>query len=106
MENFMRVMIMFDIPTLTKEDRKHATKFRNNLLKEGFFMFQYSVYMRVVRGNTSANSAISRLKHILPPKGNIRAVIMTEKQFDNMQLLLGDNSEQLKKSEPYQPLLF
>lgn len=106
MESFMRVVVMFDIPTLTKEDRKHATKFRNNLLKEGFFMFQYSIYMRVVRGNTSANSAINRLKAILPPKGNIRAVVMTEKQFDNMQLLLGDNSEQLKKSKPNEPMLF
>ena len=97
---------MFDVPVATKDERKKATKFRNNLLKQGFFMMQFSVYMRVVRGLTAANSAVERLKKILPPKGNIRSLIITEKQFDKMQLLLGKDDEQMKKSKPKQLTLF
>ena len=102
MENFMRVLVMFDVPVGSKDERKKATKFRNNLLKQGFFMMQFSVYMRVVRGLTAANSVVERLKKILPPKGNIRSLIITEKQFDKMQLLLGEDDELMQKSKPKQ----
>lgn len=105
-EKFMRIMVMFDVPVRTKDERKKATKFRNNLLKQGYFMMQFSVYLRIVRGISAANSAVERLKLILPPKGNIRALIVTEKQFDNMKLLLGNNDEQMEKSRPVQLLLF
>ena len=102
----MRVLVMFDVPVGSKDERKKATKFRNNLLKQGFFMMQFSVYMRVVRGLTAANSVVKNLKKILPPKGNIRSLIITEKQFDKMQLLLGEDDEQMKKSKPKQLTLF
>lgn len=32
----MRVMIMFDLPTDTKEDRRRYSKFRKGLISEGF----------------------------------------------------------------------
>lgn len=72
MEPFMRVMVMFDIPVKTKDQIKRATNFRSQLIKRGYFMMQFSVYMRVVRGMTSARAHIERLKGILPPEGNIR----------------------------------
>lgn len=102
----MRVLVMFDVPTKTKDDRKRATKFRNELIKRGFMMMQFSVYMRIVRGITSAKAHANRLKSILPPHGNIRALILTEKQFDRMIILLGNDSEQIKKSKPVQLTLF
>lgn len=105
-EKFMRVLVMFDVPTRTKEDRKHCTKFRNELIANGFMMLQYSVYMRVCKGVASANSHIDRLYLILPPKGHIRALILTEKQFDNMRLLLGQKSENEKANRPVQLTLF
>ncbi|CUU83657.1 CRISPR-associated Cas2 family protein [Campylobacter hyointestinalis subsp. hyointestinalis] len=106
MEPFMRVMVMFDIPVKTKDQIKRATKFRSQLIKRGYFMMQFSVYMRVVRGMTSARAHIERLKGILPPEGNIRAIVVTERQFDNIIILLGDNNEQMKKSKPVQLTLF
>ena len=36
-DKFMRVLVMFDLPTKTKKDRQTGTKFRNNLIKLGFF---------------------------------------------------------------------
>ncbi|RDU64878.1 CRISPR-associated endonuclease Cas2 [Helicobacter sp. MIT 14-3879] len=97
---------MFDMPTSTKEDRKACTQFRTKLIKEGFMMLQFSVYMRICKGVASANSHLDRLDLILPPKGHIRALILTEKQFDNMRLLLGKRSENEKANKPRQLTLF
>lgn len=88
-DKFMRVLLMFDVPTKTKKEQKYATKFRNALIKQGFFMMQFSVYMKICKGVVSAKSAVERVRGILPPLGNVRALIITEKQFDNMQILLG-----------------
>ena len=88
-DKFMRVLLMFDVPVKSKKEQKYATKFRNALIKQGFFMMQFSVYMRICKGIVSAKSAVERVRGILPPLGNVRALIITEKQFDNMQILLG-----------------
>ena len=42
----MWVFVFFDLPTSTPKERKAATSFRQELLKDGFTMFQYSLYMR------------------------------------------------------------
>lgn len=88
-DKFMRVLLMFDVPVKSKKEQKYATKFRNALIKQGFFMMQFSVYMRICKGIVAAKSAVERVRGILPPLGNVRALIITEKQFDNMQILLG-----------------
>lgn len=91
-DKFMRVLLMFDMPTKTKKEQKHATKFRNNLIKLGYFMMQFSVYMRICKGLSSAKASINAVKMILPPQGNVRVLIITEKQFDAMEILLGNAS--------------
>ena len=88
-DKFMRVLLMFDVPTKTKKEQRHAAKFRASLIKLGFFMMQFSVYMRICKGIVSARAAVERVRGILPPLGNVRSLIITEKQFDNMQILLG-----------------
>ncbi len=105
-EKFMRVIVMFDIPTLTKADHKSYAKFRQELIKNGYLMLQYSVYMRICKGVKSANNYLDKLNLILPPKGHIRALIITEKQFDNMRLLLGKRSENEQANKPAQLTLF
>ncbi|WP_394986391.1 CRISPR-associated endonuclease Cas2 [uncultured Helicobacter sp.] len=88
-DKFMRVLVMFDLPTQTKKDRHHSTKFRNNLIKLGFFMIQFSVYMRICKGAASAKSSINNVRKFVPPKGSVRCITITEKQFDAMEILLG-----------------
>lgn len=105
-EKFMRVLVMFDMPTHTKEDRKNSAKFRKELIKGGFIMLQFSVYVRICKGVASANSHLDRLDLILPEKGNIRALILTEKQFDHMRLLLGKRSKIEEINKPRQLVLF
>ncbi|TLE01195.1 CRISPR-associated endonuclease Cas2 [Helicobacter muridarum] len=97
---------MFDVPTRTKEDRKNSARFRQQLIKDGFMMLQFSVYMRICRGATSANNHIDRVSLFLPPRGHVRALILTEKQFDNMRLLLGKISNNEQANKPKELTLF
>ncbi|WP_295699563.1 CRISPR-associated endonuclease Cas2 [Helicobacter mastomyrinus] len=103
---FMRVLVMFDMPTYTKKERKLYAKFRKYLIQDGFIMLQYSVYMRICKGVISANHHLDKISLIVPPKGHIRGLILTEKQFDNMRLLLGKPNDNQKANEPKQLTLF
>mgnify|MGYP000264015746 CR=1 FL=1 len=42
----MWVLVFFDLPTDTKKDRKNYTRFRKDIMKDGFQMFQFSMYIR------------------------------------------------------------
>lgn len=94
-DRFMRLIVFFDLPTKTKRDKKAYTVFRRYLLKDGFVMLQFSVYSRVCKGLDSVESHLRYLKAILPTKGNIRMLQVTEKQYVRMEILLGS----VKKSE-------
>lgn len=105
-EKFMRILVMFDMPTKTKEQRKAGSQFRQRLLKEGFFMLQFSVYARICNGAKSAQTYMKKLESFLPQRGHIRAIMLTEKQFDNMKILIGEKSLTEKAQEPRQLTLF
>ena len=85
---FMRLFVFFDLPVTKKEERKIASQFRKALLKEGFTMLQFSVYSRVCRGQEIVNREIRRIENVLPPKGNVRILQVTERQYNNMQFLI------------------
>ena len=42
----MRVIVFFDLPTQTLEDKREYRKFRKFLIKKGVLMIQESVYYR------------------------------------------------------------
>ena len=65
-EILMRIMVMFDLPVGSKKERKEAAKFRSSLLKCGFFMLQFSVYARIVRGYDKAEVITNKIKSKLP----------------------------------------
>ena len=86
----MRILVMFDLPVVAKKERRAATKFRKNLLNEGYVMMQYSVYYRICNGYDMAKKYIHQLERIVPKKGSVRVILLTEKQFSDMKLLVGD----------------
>ncbi len=92
MSRFMRVIVMFDLPTQTPEDKRNYTQFRQNLIKLGFDMLQYSIYCRITRNNDDAKKYINKVKAILPPVGSIRVLQVTEKQYSNMIVMLGNKT--------------
>lgn len=91
----MRMLVFFDLPTLTKENKKNAQNFRQFLLKEGYIMLQWSVYSRICKGQHEVDTHSKRLKASLPEEGSIRLLTVTEKQYANMEILLGP----VKKTE-------
>lgn len=102
----MRVMIMFDLPTDTKEERRLYSKFRKGLISEGFLMMQYSIYIKCCINKDAANSSVNYVKRILPPHGHVRALTITEKQYEKMKILLGDEDKNIEILGDNRTILF
>ncbi len=85
----MWVFVFFDLPTLTKQERADQAKFRKNLMKEGFQMFQLSIYARHSASRENAEVYIRRIKSFLPDKGTIAIMTITDKQFGDIAIYYG-----------------
>lgn len=79
-------MVMFDLPTETKEDRRNYTQFRKKLLENGFWQIQYSVYARPCFTDETAETYEQRIKRWLPPLGQVRILMFTDKQFGRQKV--------------------
>lgn len=88
----MRVLCMFDLPVETQQERRDYRNFRKNIMKEGFTMLQYSVYVRTCVSREWMNRLYKRIQKFTPPKGNIRLIAVTEKQYQDMRLLVGSKT--------------
>lgn len=96
---FMWMMVMFDLPTLTKTDRKEYSRFRNYLLDCGFDMSQYSVYFRLVSSKERVERFESKIANQLPDAGKVQIITITDKQYENIKAYYGNSSEIIKKTE-------
>jgi len=85
----MWVLVFFDLPTETAKERKTASLFRKNIMKDGFQMFQFSIYMRHCSSRENSEVHISRVKKILPEKGHVGILCITDKQFGMMEIFHG-----------------
>ncbi|RKJ55196.1 CRISPR-associated endonuclease Cas2 [Butyricicoccus sp. 1XD8-22] len=90
----MRLVLFFDLPMVSKTDRRIYTKFRKYLITDGFIMLQFSVYVKIFPNRDSLVQYTDRLKRNLPTKGSIRIMSVTEKQYEKMQILIGGQSLQ------------
>ncbi|MFO1245418.1 MAG: CRISPR-associated endonuclease Cas2 [Ramlibacter sp.] len=102
----MRMMVFFDLPVVTKAERRAYTQFRRFLLNDGYDMIQFSVYGRILNGNDAEEKHMKRLVANLPPEGSIRVMTVTEKQYAGMKLLVGLPLFQEKKVNAAQIVLF
>jgi len=85
----MWVLVFFDLPTETAKERKIASLFRKNIMKDGFQMFQFSIYMRHCSSRENSEVHINRVKKILPEKGHVGILCITDKQFGMMEIFHG-----------------
>ena len=95
----MRMILMFDMPTETVEERKAYRKFRKFLLSEGFIMHQFSIYSKLLLNNSANKAMIDRLQANNPKKGNITLLTVTEKQFARMIYLNGERDMSVANSD-------
>ncbi len=102
----MRMMVFFDLPVVSKADRRAYTVFRRFLLNDGYDMIQFSVYGRILNGNDAEEKHMKRLLANLPPEGSVRVLTVTEKQYASMKLLVGMPLFQEKRINANQIVLF
>lgn len=78
------MMVMFDLPTETKQERRAATQFRNFLQDMGFSMAQYSVYIRFTGTRENSQKYVSAIKRNNPGTGDVNILFFTDTQFGDI----------------------
>ena len=98
--SIMWLYVMFDLPVETKAQRTAAAGFRKDLLKDGFSMHQFSVYVRHCASNEAATVHIKRIKNMVPDEGLVSVLKVTDKQFGDTRRFIGRK----RQPPPVQPL--
>lgn len=101
----MWLVVMFDLPVKTPKDRKAYAHFRKQLLVRGFSMLQYSVYAHYCDSEESSAVFRAQIRALLPEKGHVRLLLITDRQFGKMESFIGIKSRAPEKP-PKQLLLF
>lgn len=92
---FMRVIVMFDLPTLTSEQKREYRRFRKWLLEDGFVMMQMSIYSKIVLNENSAKLLTKRVDEVKAKEGVIQILVLTEKQFNNIEYVQGEDESEV-----------
>lgn len=95
----MRIIVFFDLPTETYSDRKAYRIFRKFLIEDGFIMMQESVYCKLALNRSIVTSQMKRLRDHKPKKGDVYVLTITEKQFSQMEYLVGERQKTVEESE-------
>lgn len=85
----MWILVLFDLPTETKKEKKAYIDFRKNLIRDGFTMFQFSIYVRHCASSENAAVHIKRVKSFLPDYGHVGIICITDKQFSSIEIFYG-----------------
>lgn len=101
----MWVLAMFDLPTDTKQARHAYVQFRKRLIKDGFAMMQFSVYVRHCASEENAEVHVKRVEQGVPSDGEVRILAITDKQFARMRVFWGKRRKPTE-SPPQQLELF
>lgn len=99
------VLVFFDLPVGTPDERKAATNFRKDLIKDGYFMAQYSVYARPCGSADRVDTQVRRLRGKIPPKGEVRGLIISDAQWGRM-IVVRSKQESPAEEMPEQLLFF
>lgn len=92
----MWILVFFDLPTETKRDKQAYVVFRNKLRRDGFTMFQFSIYVRHCASMENAEVHMRRVRAFLPKYGKVGLMCITDKQFASMELYYGQKPTQPK----------
>ena len=86
------LIVTFDLPVGTKEQRKGASDFRHFLLDDGFQMVQWSVYARACVSFARQETHLDHVKKNLPSEGSVRAIFVTRAQWERSFVIQGSPS--------------
>lgn len=94
----MRVLVIFDLPMQTSQERREYSKFRKFLIKNGFLMLQKSVYAKLALNTTAVDAIMDLIRKNQPAYGLVQMISITEKQFNRMEFVVGESSSELLDS--------
>lgn len=95
----MRTMVFFDLPTIYSKDKKAYLMFRKFLINEGFLMMQESVYSKIVLNSQQSIALMGKIRKNAPKKGIIQVMNITEKQYSQIEFIIGDSNNKIINSE-------
>lgn len=95
----MRIMVFFDLPVITGENKRNYRRFRKCLVKNGFIMLQESVYCKMITSPSVEKSVNLLLQKNKPPEGLVQSLLITENQFAKMNYLTGESKSDVIDSE-------
>ena len=86
----MRLIVIFDLPVETSDNRREYTKFHKYLIKHGFVMAQKSVYSKIALNRAAMEVIKSDVREHAPPEGNVQMLSISELQFQNIEVIVGE----------------
>ncbi|MBO4971650.1 MAG: CRISPR-associated endonuclease Cas2 [Clostridia bacterium] len=95
----MRVIVFFDLPTETLENKREYRRFRKVLIKNGFLMMQESVYCRMLITPSSGKAVMDIIRKNRPSEGIVQLMTVTEKQFAGMEYITGEHHSEVIESD-------
>lgn len=95
----MRVIVFFDLPVVTIENKREYTRFRKYLIKSGFIMMQESVYCKMVLNQTAVTNMVNNIRKNKPEKGLVQILTITEKQFSKIEFVTGEYESDVLQSD-------
>ena len=95
----MRVLVFFDLPTETLENKREYRKFHKLLVKNGFLMMQESVYCRMLITPSAGRTVLDTIRKNRPSKGIVQVMTVTEKQFAGMEYITGTYHSEVIESD-------
>lgn len=95
----MRLLLFFDLPNVYSKDKRNYLRFRKYLLEEGFIMMQESVYSKIFLNSQQAKLHIERIRKNSPKKGIIQTLLITERQYAQIEYIIGEGNSKIIDSE-------
>lgn len=96
---YMRVIVMFDLPIQTSQERKEYAKFRKHLIKNGFLMMQESIYCKLAQNATVADAIVDNIRKNKPNEGLVQVLKITEKQYSKIEYIVGSQKSEILDSD-------
>ena len=100
------LLVMFDLPTLTPEERSAYREFRLRLIDQGFSMLQFSVYGKSCASEDAARVVRAGVQGALPSGGEVRVLSVTDHQFQAMATYVRGKKSRKPAGPTSQLLLF
>lgn len=95
----MRTIVFFDLPNIYAKDKRNYSEFRKYLISEGFVMMQESVYSKLVLNLQQSEGLMERLRKKSPKKGLIQVLTITEKQYSQIEYIIGKHDSKIVDNE-------